>query len=254
MVAVVAIGVFAYLFFVLARIRGPASYTQPQPTTGNDVPELGYESPAAARLLGLLGLAISFLLLAWLYIPPPQQYLVMTQLLYPATVAVALVLLFDKATRSWSVKSNIESVREWIFCDAIVFLLVLGFLNLLRSEANDQYAVLFWDILYIMGFLFTFWMLDRKFTRYRFLVTYGYFIVLPILLLVWRQVQAVPVSEDLSWWSTVWPFFCLSLVFFVLEIISLVATRDSHTLPAIKDAVFVVLYGAALIIAIPETG
>ena len=98
-------------------------------------------------------------------------------------------------------------------------------------------------------------MLDRKRTRYRFLFAYGYVIALPILLLIWRTVQEVPVPEELSWWSSVWPFFTLAIIFFVLEIISLTATRgtDHHAIPAVKDALFVLLYAIALLIAMPAS-
>jgi hypothetical protein len=46
----------------------------------------------------------------------------------------------------------------------------------------------------------------------------------------------------------------LAIVFFVLEVIALVATRDraNQAVPVIKDIVFLVLYGIFLAAAIPE--
>ena len=178
----------------------------------------------------------------------------MLRLVYPAAMAVALVLLFDKATRAWSVKGSAESVREWLLCDGLVFLLMLGFLNLVRSGAGAAYAAMFWDFVFVVLFFLTFWMLDRTATRYRFLAAHAYLILVPVLLLLWRRFQKVAAPEELAWWSTIWPFLILAVIFFVLEIIALVATRDSdkHLVPAIKDGVFVVLYGILLIIAIPE--
>ena len=47
-----------------------------------------------------------------------------------------------------------------------------------------------------------------------------------------------------------WPFLILAAVFFVLEVVTLVASSgERQTLPAIKDAVFVVLYAVLLIVA-----
>ena len=180
----------------------------------------------------------------------------MVHLMYPAALAVALVLMFDKATRTWSAKGKIETFREWMFCDGIVFLLFLSYLNLWQSAAGDKYASMFWDFLVIVLFILTFWILDRKATRYRFLLAYAYLFLLPIGLLIWRNVQGVVVPEDIdiSWWSTVWPFFTISVVFFILEIICLVAVRDDgpQTVPAVKDGLFIVLYVILLIAAIPE--
>jgi hypothetical protein len=84
-------------------------------------------------------------------------------------------------------------------------------------------------------------------------VAYGYFIVLPIGLLLWRLVQGVAVPEGLSWWSTIWPFFILAIIFFVAEIISLIATASAarSVVPTLKDAIFFIAYGALLVIAIP---
>ena len=250
MVALAGVGVLAYVIFVITRLPKTAS-ALPGAVSGDESPEPHQESPAVVRLIGLLGLVGALLLLGWIYAPPTQLYGLMLQLVYPATFALALVLLFDKASRLWSIKTTAETVREWMLCDAIVFLLFIAFLNLLRFEPAGGYAGFFWDVLYLSGFLFTFWMLDRKLTRYRFLVAYGYLAVVPMLLLGWRWVQEVPVAEDLTWWSTVWPFFFLSVLFFVLEVIALIAAR-TQVVPAVKDGVFLLLYAIALIIAIPE--
>lgn len=254
MVALAGVGVLAYAFFVIARLP-PAVSARPGAVSGEPSPGAHHEGPAGVRLVGLLGLMVAFLLLGWIYVPRAEQYALMLQLIYPATFALALVLLFDKASRQWSVKSVGETVREWMLCDAIVFLLFIAFLNLRRFESLDQYGGFFWEVLYLAGFLYTFWMLDRKATRYRFLVAYGYFAIAPILLLAWRWVHEIPVPEDLSWWRTVWPFFYLSVIFLVLEIVSLIATRGSNHqgLAAVKDGVFLLLFAIALIVAIPET-
>ena len=37
----------------------------------------------------------------------------MVHLIYPAALGVALVLLFDKATRGWSAKGGGDTAREW---------------------------------------------------------------------------------------------------------------------------------------------
>ena len=48
-----------------------------------------------------------------------------------------------------------------------------------------------------------------------------------------------------------WPFRHLSVVFFVLEVVTLVSsTGERQVLPALKDAVFVVIYAVLLIVAI----
>ena len=185
----------------------------------------------------------------------------MLYLIYPASLALALVLLFDKATRSWSPKNTWASVREWLYCDLITFLLILGFINLRQSGTEGNYAYLFWDMLHITLFFFIFWLLDRKLTRYRFLIAQAYLILLPIGLLIWQTTQLLPPPEDapplappVSWWSTIWPFFYLAIVAFVLEIIALIASRnaDQHPVPALKDIIFIALYAILLISAIPE--
>jgi len=251
------------VFFIHAIARSPGRQTSASPATAPDdapavpdsaAPAAAVRTPSATRLIGLLLLAVAFLLLCAVYLPRETQHQMMMQLMYPASLAVAMVLLFDKASRTWNAKSGAEVVREWLFCDALVFLLFLGFLNLRSLDAPAEYANVFWDVLALALFFVVFWLLDRKVTRFRFLVVYGYFIALPLLLLIWRTVQGLESPEGLSWWSTIWPFLILSILFFILEIVALVADRGAgkHALPAVKDAVFLALYGVLLIIAIPE--
>ena len=211
------------------------------------------EAPTAARLFGLLLPVAAILLLCWIYLKPEQQYAVVLYLLYPASLAVALVMLFDKATRSWSAKNGGESFREWLLCDLLVFFLILGFLNLLESNAGAKYEALIWDMLHLAAFFLVFWLLDRRQTRLRFLAAYLYLMLLPVLLLIWRAMQGVPAAKDPSWWDTVWPLFFLGAIFFVLELIAVIASsdREKQAVPAIKDGLYVVLVGIVLIAAVP---
>ena len=258
MLIAAALALLAFLIFLFTRLpRGSGEVEQ----AAADIPAAGpaeaeFETPSAARLLGLLILAFAFLLLNWIYLPPGQQYAVMLYLIYPASFAVALVLLFDKASRAWSAKNSGETMREWLLCDGIVFLLLLAFLNLLRSGAGDKYAAMLWDLIYVVLFFFVFWLLDRKLTRLRFLIAHAYLIALPIWLVIWRSAQDVAEPEDLSWWSTIWPFFFLAVIFFVLEIIALIASKasDKPVFPVIKDAIYMLAWGILLIVAIPGTG
>ena len=212
--------------------------------------------PAGSRLAGLLLVAVGFLLLGWVWLDPAARADLMVQVLYPASIAVAIVLLFDKATRSWTPKTRTEGFREWLLCDLILITLVLGFLNLKQLEARDAYGGFFWDMVHIAAFFLVFWCLDRTSMRGRFLVGFGYLVLLPLLLVLWRWVQEIEAPADPSWWSTIWPVFFLALAFFVLEIISLLVLRDprGHVVPVIKDALFVVLYAVFLIVAVPGGG
>ncbi|MDP6517275.1 MAG: hypothetical protein QF926_11730 [Alphaproteobacteria bacterium] len=254
MLAAGAIGLVAFLALLVSR-RGDwagGRTSVPAPAAASEATTV--ETPAAARLLAPLLLGLAFLVLCWVYVPREVQYTMMSQLIYPASLAVALVLLFDKAMRAWSVKGPGANLREWMFCDAITFLLILGYLNLLGVRAGEAYAALVCDFVAIILFFLTFWILDRKLTRYRFLVAHGYLILLPILWLIWRVVQAVPEPEVVSWWSTFWPFLILAVVFFFLEIIALLGARetDRHLVPAVKDGVFLALYAILLLVAMPE--
>ncbi len=105
--------------------------------------------PAASplRLLGLLALVVALVLLCWIALPRAEQFGLLAQLIYPASLGVALVLVFDKATRAWGTKRGAETLREWLLCDLLVFLLVLAFLNLRSVAKPDTYAASFWDFL-----------------------------------------------------------------------------------------------------------
>ena len=251
------------MFWRVARNRqDPASAASPIGLMATDtvVPEpvservASHESPSAVRLLGLFGLGIAYLILNWSYVPHEQQYSMMLYLIYPAGLIVALVMLFDKASRAWNIKLPDETLREWLFCDAIVFLYLIGYLNLLNSGAGDAYAAMFWDFLNVLAFLLVLWIIDRKVTRLRFLIGHLYLLALPILLLIWQTVQEVELAPEISWWGTIWPFFFLALIFFVLEIIVLIANRDNDSQGAgtAKDIIFLILYVILLIAARPE--
>lgn len=237
------------------KMAAPAADEEETGAANTATPAATVPTPAAGRLAGLLLLMLAILLLSWIYLQPAQQYALMLRLLYPMTLAVAVVMLFDKATRSWSAKNGGESFREWLLCDLLVFFLILGFLNLLESQADAKYESLIWDLLHLTAFFLVFWLLDRKLTRIRFLIAYLYLMLLPILLLIWRATQGSPAPKDTSWWSTIWPLFFLGVIFFVLELIAVVASSDrqKQAIPAIKDALYVVLVGFVLIASIPGT-
>ncbi|MFP6758020.1 MAG: hypothetical protein VCC99_07330 [Alphaproteobacteria bacterium] len=249
----------AFLILLFSRIlrAGPGPKPAPAaPTHSESAEPTGRHTSSPLRLFGLLAFIIIVLILNWTALDRATQQAVMLSLFYPATLAVALVLLFDKASRSWSVKSAGESVREWMFCDAIVLLLILGYLNLRRFVPGEEqsYGAMFWDMVHIGAFFLAFWVVDRTTARMRFLFAYAVITLLPILLLIWRAVLGVVAPESQSWWETIWPVFLLALIFFLFEIVLLIASRDTdrHGIGGAKDAVFFILYGIALLIAIPE--
>ena len=256
LVAMLVFGLGALVAFVIGmfarrRIGVPAAGTEGG--SASSVPDT-VETPAGTRLLGLLVLVVAFLVLNWVYVDTIGQYRLMVGLVYPAVLGVALVLLFDKATRAWSIKAKGEPFREWVFCDAAVFLIFLGFLNLIQFAVAESYNALFWDLLNLVLFFFVFWLVDRKVTRYRFLVAYAYFVLAPILLYIWQLVHTVEdVVETVAWWSSVWPFVILAIIFMVIEIIALIATRGSQRQAggAVRDTVFIALYGILLLGAAP---
>ena len=249
------VGVLALAVFLIVTLsRGRRAPPRPAVEVAADDPPVaaaGHESPVVARGLALLVLAFGFLLVNWLWVERAVQYDMMRHLVYPAVAALMLVLLWDKATRGWNEGSGAESFREWLFCDAFALLLVLGYLNLRGWDKADGYAALFWDLLALVLLLAVFWVVDRSRTRIRFLLAHAAIALLPVLLLIWRFVHEVAAPEEISWWSTIWPFLILSLVFFVLEIIAVVASAGRGLLPALKDLLFVVLYAVLLIVAIP---
>ena len=59
---------------------------------------------------------------------------------------------------------------------------------------------------------------------------------------------------ELSWWSSIWPFFFLAIIAFVLEIIVILLQggENKQGLGVIKDALYVAAYGILLIVAVPE--
>ena len=211
------------------------------------------KDPAGSRLLGLLLLVIGFLLIGWIYLSPEARADLLMQVIYPAAIAVAIVLLFDKATRSWTPKPRVEGFREWLLCDVLVITLVLGYLNLRHLGDHAAYGGFFWDMVHIAAVFLVFWFVDRTSVPVRFLVGFGYLTVAPLLLVLWGWVQEIEAPPEPDWWSTVWPVFFLALVFFVLEIIALLALRGGrgHVVPAVKDVVFVILYAVLLIVAVP---
>ena len=146
MMTVGGIAILAFIIFSLRQqIRGPqpveavASVSvAPSQTPSADTPDSSQETPLAIRLLGLALFGLAFLLLNWIYVERSLQHQLMLFVIYPASFAVALVLLLDKASRKWSIKSGAASVREWLICDALVFLLLLGFLNLAQANASKK--------------------------------------------------------------------------------------------------------------------
>ena len=260
MLVVAGLGLLGFLIYLIVQSSRQGSIAPARAVLsirGDEAAasEVGAQpTPGGLRLLGLLALFVAFLLLNWIYLPPAAQYQAVLHLIYPASLAVALVLLFDKAARGWNVKGTAENFREWLLCDAITFLLILGFLNLRQDEGGEKYAAMFWDVLYVALFFLVFWLLDRTLTRIRFLFAHAYLIALPILLLIWRAVQGVAAPPELSWWSSVWPFFFLAIIAFVLEIIVMLiqGSEGKHGLGAVKDAIYLAVYGILLIIAVPE--
>jgi hypothetical protein len=256
MVALAVVGLVVSLIYALvqtsqreASIRRGAAATSTVPTEPAAAAAAASPAPSPLRLLGLLLLVVAILLLCWIALAPAAQYALMTQLIYPASLGVALVLLFDKATRTWGIKPGAETVREWLLGDLLVFLLVLAFLNLRSAPKPEAYSGSFWDLLNIVLFFIAFWSMDRTAMRGRFLLGYGYLVVLPLLLLIWQAVMGV--AGPVSWWASAWPFVILAGVFFILEAVTLVASSgERQTLPAVKDAVFVVLYAILLIVAV----
>jgi hypothetical protein len=247
----IGLGVLGLVASFIYTVAQSSRRQAPRPTvathTATAAP-VAVPSPSGIRLIGLLGLGVALLLLGWIGLSRADQHALMLQLIYPASLGVALVLLFDKATRAWGAKGRAETVREWLLCDLLVFLLCLGFLNLRGVEKPDAYAGIFWDLLNLALFFATFWLVDRKPARFRFLAAYGYLVILPVLLLIWRAVGGL--APETSWWGSIWPFFILAAGFFVIEIITLVSgSAERQIVPAVKDGLFVLLYAILLIAA-----
>jgi len=250
MVALGVVGLVVSLAYALVQSSQQAAPSRPAAArTEGSASAQAMAAPSPVRLLGMLILVLAILLLCWIGLSSAQEYGLILQLIYPASLGLALVLIIDKATRAWGMKSAAESVREWLFCDLLTFLLVLAFLNLRGVAKPDAYVGGFWDILNIVLLFAAFWIIDRTGTRSRFLFGYGYLIVQVLLLLIWQATQGA--AAPASWWASIWPFLILEGVFFILEAITLVASSgERQTLPAVKDAVFVVLYAILLIVAV----
>jgi hypothetical protein len=256
MVALAVIGLVVSLIYALVQSsqqeaparRGGAATTGAGAEAAAPATAAALPSPSPLRILGLLLPVVAILLLCWIALAPATQYALMSQLIYPASLGVVLVLLFDKATRTWSLKPGAESVREWLLCDLLMFVLVLAFLNLRTAPKPEAYTGSFWDLLNIVLFFIAFWAIDRTALRGRFVLGYGYLVVLPLLWLIWQSVLGV--AGAASWWASGWPFVVLAGVFLILEVVTLVASSgERQTLPAVKDAVFVVAYAVLLIVA-----
>jgi hypothetical protein len=257
MVALAVIGLVVSLIYALvqssqqeapARKLGAATTAAAGAETTAAPAAAAPPSPSPLRMLGLLVLVVAILLLSWIALAPATQYALLTQLIYPASLGVALVLLFDKATRTWGLKPAAESLREWLLGDLLIFLLVLAFLNLRSVPKPEAYSGTFWDLLNVVLFFIAFWTIDRTAFSGRFMLGYGYLLILPFLLLIWQSVLGV--AGPASWWASAWPFAILAGVFFILEVVTLVSSSgERQTLPAVKDAVFVVAYAVLLIVA-----
>jgi len=256
MIALAVIGLVVSLIYALVQSsqqeaparRGGAATTGAGAEAAAPAAAAALPSPSPLRILGLLLPVVAILLLCWIALAPATQYALMSQLIYPASLGVVLVLLFDKATRTWSLKPGAESVREWLLCDLLMFVLVLAFLNLRSAPKPEAYAGSFWDLLNIVLFFIAFWAIDRTALRGRFALGYGYLVVLPLLWLIWQSMLGV--AGPASWWASGWPFVILAGVFLILEVVTLVASSgERQTLPAVKDAVFVVAYAVLLIVA-----
>ena len=250
MIALGIIGLAVSLAYTVVQSGQPSAAPRLKETVATESTPGVAAVPAASplRLLGLLALVVAILLLCWIALPRAEQLALLAQLIYPASLGLALVLVFDKATRAWGVKGGAETLREWLFCDLLVFLLVLAFLNLRSVATPETYGGSFWDFLNLVLWFAAFWTIDRGQARGRFLAGYGYLVVGPLLLLIWQVIAGT--AAPASWWGTMWPFFILAAIFFVLEAITLVAsTGERQTLAAVKDSVFASLYAVLLIVA-----
>ncbi len=246
---VIGLGV-SFIYALVQSAPGPAVRRPVASSTEAAAPgAVPVPTPSPLRILGLLLLVFAIMLLCWIGSPYAEQQALIAQLIYPASLGLSLVLLFDKATRTWGTKGGAETFREWLFCDLLVFLLVLAFLHLRGIAKPEAYTVSFWDLLNIVLFFAAFWIVDRTAARGRFLFSYAYLIVLPVLLMI--SDAFLGVAPPASWWASVWPFLIIAAVFFVLEVVTLTSSDgEKQTLPAVKDALFAVIYAVLLIVAV----
>lgn len=252
MVALAVVGLVVSLVYALVQSSQGGVRQRPAAAAAAEAAPPGAAAappaPSPLRVLGLLVPVVAVLLLCWIALAPAAQYGLIAQLIYPASLGVTLVLLFDKATRTWGAKPRAEGFREWVLCDLLVFLLVLAFLNVRGAPKPEAYSGSFWDLLNLVLYFIAFWVIDRTAMRGRFLLGYGYLVVLPLLLAIWQTMLGI--AGAASWWGSPWPFVILAGVFFVLEAVTLVAsTGERQALPAVKDALFAVLYAVLLIVA-----
>jgi hypothetical protein len=235
MVALGVIGLGVSLIYALVQSAPGPAVRRPIAASAEAAAPGAVPMPSPLRILGLLLLVVAIILLCWIALPSAQQHGLIVQLIYPATLGLSLVLLFDKATRTWGTKGGAETFREWLFCDLLVFLLVLAFLHLRGMGKPEAYTVSFWDLLNVVLFFAAFWIVDRTAARGRVVFANRY----------------LGVATQASWWATMWPFLIVAAVFFVLEAVTLASSDgDRQTLPAVKDVVFVVLYAVLLIVAV----
>lgn len=250
-------GLLVFLLTMFVRVARDKAAPAPVPAaTRAAEPEAvaSHETPSAIRLLGILGFAVAFLILNWAHATAAQSHAMMLNLIYPAGLVVALVMMFDKASRAWNVKGPGETLREWLYCNAFLVLYLIGYLNLWGAGIAEGYGGMFWDLAHVVLFLLVLWIVDRKTTRLRFLLAHAYLIALPVLLTIWQAQMGLVTPEGVSWWQTIWPFFFLAIIFFVLELIILIAATETSGQGAAtcKDAVFLILYVILLIGARPE--
>ena len=268
MLIVAAIALIAFIVALIARASRPETERTedgfavpdaakpPVRPASAALPDGAVPVSAGLRLLFLLIVPVALLIFGWSALSHDVQHGLTVRLAYPAVFAVVMVLLIDKATRAWSTKSGAEIFREWMFLDLFLVLLMVAFWNLTSVADPAAYRSFFWDILGLAGLFLAFWLVDRTATRFRFLLAYAFLVLLPVLLIIWRYMTpAAPPAEgvELSWWDTYWPVFYLAIIFGVLEIILLAASRD-HTkqgLATLKDTLFIVVYGILLLVAIP---
>jgi hypothetical protein len=248
MVALAVIGLAVSLAYALVQSAEVTVARRPEAAPAASAPAASTASASPLRVLGVLALAIAVQLLCWIALPAATQHGLFLNLIYPAGLGVTMVLLLDKATRTWGAKAAAESWREWLLCDLLALLLVVAFLNLRSVAKPDTYTASVWDMLNVVLFFAAFWTIDRTSGRGRFLIAYGYLVLLPVLLLIWQITQGV--AGTASWWGSPWPFLILAGVFFVLEAVTVVASAGGRqTLPAVKDTIFVVAFAVLLIIA-----
>ncbi len=118
MVALAVVGLVVSLVYALVQSSGSVATPRPAAAAAEVAPAgaaLVPPAPSPLRVLGLLALVVAIVLLCWIALAPAAQFGLIAQLIYPASLGVTLVLLFDKATRTWSVKPGAEFVSRMAF-------------------------------------------------------------------------------------------------------------------------------------------